>query len=241
MLANVFLTPIPLNKADLERKTVVVIDVLRSSTTICACLLAGARGVIPTEDPGDAGELRTRLGADAAVLAGERDGFKIENFQYGNSPAEFTSATVGDKTVILCTTNGTGIFARTAKAETILCGGLVNISRVAEEVARIDQDLVVVCAGREGGFSVEDTICAGMLIELLRTSHRKQILLNDAASLALMLYDRTRTSIPRAIAEGEHARFLASLGFADDVDLCTRVDSMPVLPLLKDGRLVKLD
>jgi len=241
MNVQLLLTPHTLERAELEGRTVVVIDVLRSSTSICASLLAGARSVIPTSGPGEAGELRAKLGADSAVLAGERNGVKIENFQYGNSPAEFTPETVGGKNVILCTTNGTSVFGRVARAGLVLSGALVNVSSVAQAIALQKKDTVIVCSGREGGFSIEDTLCGGMLIDVLRQKHGCDLTLNDAGSLARLLYRDRQTSLKEAISQGEHGRFLTALGMSADVDLCSRIDIMPVLPVLKDGCLVKAD
>lgn len=239
MKVQVLLTPFPLPQASLEGKSVVVIDVLRSSTTICASLLAGARAVIPTEGPGQAGEMWTKVGAENAVLAGERSGVKIENFQYGNSPSDFTPETVGGKTVILCTTNGTGIFERAVKAEAVFSGGIVNVAAVAEAVAERGNDVLVVCGGREGGFSIEDTIGAGLLIDRLKEPHGCQLELNDAAALSHLLYDKNRYSLAETVAQGEHGRFLASIGLGADLEICAGVDTMPVLPVLKEGRLVR--
>jgi len=241
MNIQLLLTPDPLERAELEDKTVVVIDVLRSSTTICASLLAGARAVIPTSGPGEAGALRAKLGGDSAVLAGERNGVKIENFQYGNSPAEFVPETVGGKHVILCTTNGTSVFGRVVRAGQVLSGALVNISSVAEAIAQQNKDTVIVCSGREGGFSIEDTLCGGMLIDMLRQKHGCELILNDAGSLARLLFRDRQESLKEAISQGEHGRFLTQLGMSADVELCSRVDIMPVLPVLKDGRLVRAD
>jgi 2-phosphosulfolactate phosphatase len=238
---QLLLTPHTLDHVGLEGKTVVVIDVLRSSTTICASLLAGARSVIPVTEPGEAGELRVKLGADASVLAGERKGVKIENFQFGNSPTEFTPETVAGKNVILCTTNGTRVFGLTAGAASVFCGALVNVTEVAEAVAGLQQDVVVVCSGREGGFSIEDTLCGGLLIDRLAVKHRQSVILNDAAALARLLYRERKDSLQEAIAQGEHGLYLESIGLAGDVELCSRVDSIPVVPVLKDGRLVKID
>ena len=241
MNVQLLLTPHTLDNVELEGKTVVVIDVLRSSTTICASLLAGARGVIPVAEPGEAGELRAKLGHEGSVVAGERHGVKIENFQFGNSPAEFTPETVAGKNVILCTTNGTGVFSMTTGASQVYSGALVNISSVAEEVAKLTQDTVIVCSGREGGFSIEDTLCGGMLIDTLAVRHRQRVILDDAGELARLLYRERKDSLEAAIAEGEHGRYLTSLGMATDVALCSRVDSMPVVPVLRDGRLVKIE
>jgi 2-phosphosulfolactate phosphatase len=241
MKIDLYLTPVPFGKATVEGKTVVVIDVLRSSTSICAALTSGAKGVIPTPGPGEAGEMWSKIGSDMAVLAGERNGVRIENFQLGNSPAEFTEETVGGKFVVMTTTNGTAQFARTYNASPVLSAALVNISGVAERVASEDNDVVIACAGRENHFSIEDTICGGMLVHLLQERYGKVIEQNDASSLALLLYRTNADRIPQAIRESEHGRFLASIGFAEDVDTASAVDSMNVLPVLRDGRLVLED
>ncbi len=239
MNIEVYLTPLPFVKAQMENKSVVVIDVLRSSTSICAALAAGAKGVIPTDGPGEAGEMRLKIGAESTVLAGERKGVKIENFHLGNSPAEFTEETVGGKFVIMTTTNGTGVFERTHGTSPVLSCGLVNITAVAAKIAEVDKDLIIVCSGRDGGFSIEDTLCAGMLISLLARRHGAMVNPNDAASLALLLYQNNENDLTGAIAKGEHGRFLDSIGFGDDVITASTIDSIPVLPILRDGRLVQ--
>jgi 2-phosphosulfolactate phosphatase len=238
MHIDLYLTPVPLNRASIENKTVVVVDVLRATTSICAMLKAGARGVIPVAEPGEAAELRAKLGIEHAVLAGERDGVKIEGFDFGNSPSEFTEETVGGKHVVMTTTNGTAVFGKTLRGAVVVTACLANISRAAEQVARENRDVLIACAGREGGFSIEDALCGGMLIYLLRAMHDKDVTLNDAASLALLLYENNRESIRSTIEQGEHGRFLREIGFGADVTKATDVDSIPVLPVLNEGRLV---
>ena len=238
MNIRLLMTPIPLDKADVEEKTVVVIDVLSATTSICAALVAGAKGVIATPGPGEAGDMRAKLGGDGVVLAGERNCVRIENFHLGNSPSEFTAETVGGMHVIMTTTNGTLALNRANKGKHVITAGLVNMSRVVEAVAREKQDLLLVCSGREGHFSIEDTICGGMLIHRLTERFPDELQLNDAASLALLLYRTNQDNFRESIAQGEHARFLASIGFEKDIAIATEVDSMPVLPVLRDGRLV---
>jgi 2-phosphosulfolactate phosphatase len=235
---DLLLTSVPLSTADLEGKSVVVIDVLRASTSICAALSAGAREVIATAGPGEAGEMRAKLGADLVVLAGERNGVRIENFHLGNSPLEFSPTTVGDKIVVMTTTNGTLALSRVGQGRTVYAGALVNVSRVASALAAAGRDIVLVCSGREGQFSIEDTLCGGMLVHKLSAEIGHDMALNDAASLALLLYRTNKSAIRQAVAQGEHARFLISIGFEADVEAATEVDSMSVLPVLRDGRLV---
>jgi len=238
MKIDLYLTPVPFGKATMEGKAVVVIDVLRSSTSICAALMSGAKGVIPTPGPGEAGEMWTKIGSDMAVLAGERNGVKIDNFQLGNSPAEFSKEAVGGKFVVMTTTNGTALFSKTYTACPVLSGALVNVSKVAERLANESKDVIIACCGREGHFSIEDTICGGMLVHLLMERHGKEIRQNDASSLALLLYRTNEDRIKVAIEDGEHGRFLASIGFSDDVSIASAVNTMSVLPVLRDGRLV---
>jgi 2-phosphosulfolactate phosphatase len=238
MNIDLYLTPIPLNRDSLENKTVVIIDVLRFCTSTCAALMVGAKGVIPTSGPGEAVEMWTKLGGDVAVLAGERGGLKIENFPLGNSPAEFTEKRVGGRFIVMTTTNSTNAFRKTYNADLVVCCALVNVSRVAAGIAVTDRNLVVVCSGQEGSFSIEDTICGGMLIHLLTVEHKKEVVLNDAGSLALLLYQTNWLAIKKTIQQGEHGRHLAELGFAGDVEIAAGIDTMPVLPVLKEGRLV---
>jgi len=238
MKVELYLTPVSLSKEVIGDKSVVVIDVLRCTTSVCAALQAGAKGVIPVAGPGEAGDMWTKIGADLAILAGERKGVKIENFNLGNSPFEFTEETVGDKLVIMTTTNGTQAFMEAQMSPHVASCSLPNISAVAEWVATEERDLVILCAGREGHFSIEDTICGGMLVHLLSTEHKVSVEINDAASLALLLYRTNARSIGKTIAQGEHGRFLQEIGFARDVEAAAAVDSIPVLPLLRDGQLV---
>lgn len=239
MNIELYLTAVPFNDANLEDKTVIVVDVLRSSTSVCAALMAGAKGVIPTEGPGEAGEMRSKLGGDITVLAGERNGVRIDNFELGNSPSEFTESTVGGKFVIMTTTNGIGMFKKTGKADLVLSGGLVNASKIVEKVAQTEKNVVIACSGSQGNFSIEDTLCGGLLIDLLDSKFKKVEKMNDAATIALQLYQNNVSNLRETIEKGEHAQYLVSLGFKNDVSLATLIDSMPVRPILKDGRLIK--
>ncbi|MCH9025085.1 MAG: 2-phosphosulfolactate phosphatase [candidate division Zixibacteria bacterium] len=238
MNIELYLTPLPFAEANLENKTVVVVDVLRFSTSACAALMAGAKGVIPTAESGEAAELRAKLGRNITVLAGERNGVRIDNFDLGNSPAEFTKETVGGKFVVMTTTNGTAMFKKTAKAWQVLAGGLVNVSKIVEKITENGKDLVIACSGRQGNFSIEDTLCGGLMIERIFSNGASGHKLNDAALMALQLYQNNSGSLYETIEKGEHGRFLVSIGFKDDIGTATAVDSIPVRPVLNDGRLI---
>lgn len=241
MKLDLFLTAAPLTKADVEGKAVAVVDVFRSSTSICAALENGARGIIPTDGQSQAVEMWTKIGPESAILAGEREGVKIDNFKLGNSPAEFTAEAIAEKFIVMTTTNGTPIFGQAASAEIVMACGLINIGPVTDQLARAGYDVVIVCSGRNGQFSLEDTLCGGMIIDLLETKHSLNAQLNDAASLALLLYRANRENLSQAIANGEHGRHLKRIGFEADLETASRVDSIMVVPVLRDGRLVKMN
>ena len=107
MRAELFLIPGPVGEQRLLGKTLVLIDVLRASTTICQALKSGARAIIPVLEPSEAAELRSKIGVDVTILGGEREGIKIDGFDLGNSPSEYTIEKVKGKTVIFTTSNGT--------------------------------------------------------------------------------------------------------------------------------------
>jgi 2-phosphosulfolactate phosphatase len=238
MKVDLFLLPGMAREERLKGKTVVLIDVLRASTTICRALFSGARAVIPVEEPGEATDMREKIGPENVILAGERHGIRIENFNLGNSPREFTEDAVRDKVIILTTSNGTRAYARTRQAKLAITAGLVNVSTVAEKIFGDGNDTVILCAGSEGDFSIEDTLCGGMLIDKLESMTEQTLELNDAASLALLLYANNSRTFGAAIARGEHGRTLANIGFAPDVTTATDVDSIPVLPVLKEHRII---
>jgi 2-phosphosulfolactate phosphatase len=238
MKVDLFLLPTMAREERLKDKTIILIDVLRASTTICKALASGARAVIPVEEPGEATEMREKIGPENVLLAGERHGIRIENINLGNSPQEFTTDAVGDKIVILTTSNGTRAYARARSGKLALTAALVNVSEVAKKVFEAGDDVVILCAGSEGDFSFEDTLCGGMLIDRLKAMAGDTIRLNDAASLAFLHYTGHSRDINNAIAQGEHGRKLAEIGFTPDVATASEIDSIPVLPVLRDHRII---
>ncbi|UCD16219.1 MAG: 2-phosphosulfolactate phosphatase [Candidatus Zixiibacteriota bacterium] len=241
MRIDLFLLPGSVGEHRLAGKTLVLIDVLRASTTICQALKAGARAIIPVEEPDQAAEMRQKIGAENSLLAGERQGIKIENFKLGNSPKEYTEEVVRDKTIILTTTNGTRAYTKAPPSRLIITGALVNISAIAHQVAQTGKDAVILCAGSEGDFSIEDALCGGMLVHKLESDHQLSLQLNDAASLALLLYRSNSRALAETIARGEHGRCLIELGFAEDVALASQADAIPVVPILRDQRIILED
>jgi 2-phosphosulfolactate phosphatase len=203
---------------DLAQTATVVIDVLRATTVIVRALDAGAERIIPTLDPDDALQVRAERGADV-LLGGERNSVRIAGFDLDNSPASYRPETVGGATIAFTTTNGTRALQRVASAGAtrVLCAAFANLDAVVERLASDERaHLLVVCAGTEGAVSLEDTLCAGAIAAgiVLRDP---SVVLTDAGRAAALLYNGVRERLVEAVASGEHAQRLASLGFAADV------------------------
>lgn len=239
MKIDLLLTPVPVKDINQEGKSIAIVDVLRSGTSICQALLAGAKAVIPADGRSEAVEIKQKLETDNCILAGESEGVKIENFALGNSPFEFKAENVFDKFVILATSNGTPIFKRSKHAALVVAAALVNSSVTADLLAKSDNDLIIICSGKEGQFSIEDTLCGGLLVDLLINKHNVDAILNDAAQLALLLYRNSQNTLEKTILESEHGRYLEAIGYVDDVHFSSKLDSLEVIPVLKDGKLIK--
>ena len=216
---------------------IVVVDVLRATTTIATALANGAAGAIPVAEPEDAIALGNRLGRDRVLLCGERGSVRIEGFDLDNSPASFTREIVAGKTLIITTTNGTRAVRAAGTAASVRTAALVNRAAVAEVLAHEDGDIAIACAGDANGFALEDAIGAGALVDRLRTLISNADL-RDGARAAALLYRAVAARLADAIASADHAQALAEKGFAADVARSAELDVLEVVPTLRDGVIV---
>jgi 2-phosphosulfolactate phosphatase len=230
---DVYLLPDLVEPAALAGKTVVVIDVLRATTTIVQALAAGAREVVPCLEVEEARQAAAKLGK-AAVLGGERGGVAIAGFDLGNSPAEYSPERVGGKAVVFTTTNGTRAMQRCKLAGRVLLGAFVNFSAVCREVAGSDH-IALVCAGTDGHVTREDTLLAGAIVDDL--GRAKKVQLNDQALLAADAWQtavRLMTDRPLGmmLRESRGGRNLIETGQENDIDLAAQIDKFDVVPHL---------
>ncbi|HEX4574336.1 MAG TPA: 2-phosphosulfolactate phosphatase [Gemmatimonadales bacterium] len=238
MRIDVFFTPLGVNAGDLTGRGVVVIDVLRATTTVITALANGAKAVIPAATSEEAVRLASNLEKDGVVLAGERKSLRIEGFALGNSPREMTAAAVGGKTIVLATTNGTPALVAAQGGDPVLVGAAVNFKALAlrtrELVAR-GADLVIICAGRDRQFAVEDGYMAGRLIRAVKRGVKK-LVLNDAATAAVALTPAF-AGWSEALVGSEAAHQLADVGLAEDVRFAAQPDRFTVVPSYADRRI----
>ncbi len=218
-------------------KNAVVVDVLRATSVIATALENGASAVVPF---GAIEEARAFAAGERerVVLGGERNALKIEGFDCGNSPFEYTRELVGGRQVALTTTNGTRAIenARGAKEVFILC--MRNLGAVAEKILSGGRDIVVVCSGTDGKFSADDALCAGIFLD--RLCAKSDARLDDAGRFARDFYSMGRergVGLQDLLAESLHLNRLRARGFEADLDYCLTIDATGVVPVYRNGRI----
>ena len=237
MRIELLVTPQPNTAGEFSGKTVVVFDVLRATSSIITALGNGALEVIPVIEPGEAMELMRSIGAQECITGGERKGLKIEGFELGNSPAEYSNIKVSGKKVILCTSNGTRAIKWAQGAAEVLIGSYLNLQTLVDYLKGSDQEIVLICAGSGVNIGLEDLACAGRLIQLLQTAG-VGLELNDAAYLARLSNERSLSiGLEAFIGQTDHGKYLSEIGMTEDLKVCTSIDSVPILPKFVDGRI----
>jgi 2-phosphosulfolactate phosphatase len=227
---------IPQVKDDpLQDTSVVLIDVLRSTTTICHAVAAGCSRIFPVADLGQVTEFVEALGRDALVLGGEKDSRPIEGFDLGNSPREYTADRIGGRRVVLLTSNGTAALHRLKHLRSVWIASFVNLSAVATRLVELEHDVAICCAGHRDQFCLEDSLCAGMLAEKIMALRPGAEAANDAARVGLTLVERWRDDLAGCLRQTRHGQRLLDLGYEADLDACAALDTSGVLPVfLKD-------
>jgi len=225
----------------LKDKNVVVIDVLRTSTTMITGLSNGAKEIIPTDSIASAGMIG-RNSEGQALLCGEKHGKIIQGFNLGNSIKEYNEETVKGKILVFHSTNGTPSLIKSKFAHNCVVLGFVNMERVARFLYELNEDFIILCAGKDGEFSLEDTVCAGMLVSRLKTlAGRGKYVLTDSSRGASKLYSAYKKDLLKMLHDSEHGKYLISIGFEDDLNECAIVDKYDMLPILRSGVIKSIE
>ena len=241
MRIDLHFTPDQADELMLRDRTVVVIDVLRASTSIVTALSNGAKEIIPVATVEAAVKISANLFGDVTLLGGERNGKVIEGFSLGNSPFEYTEERVRGKSIVFSSTNGAKALAKARYAKEMAVCGFVNMAVVVDFLLANPRDVVILCAGNNGMFSIEDSVCAGMLVDRLTggKGESAEFTLLDGARAARALYKGFSRSILKMLKTSDHGTFLQGIGFGDDLPVCAGIDTIPKLPLL-DGTVIRL-
>jgi 2-phosphosulfolactate phosphatase len=236
MHVHVALSPAEFAGAPLERRTALVVDVIRASTTVVAACVAGCRRIVPVRDRAAALGAADALGATGVLLAGERDGETIAGFDLGNSPLEYTADRVSGRTVVLTTTNGTAAMLEARRAAGAGVAALTNLEAAARWAAAQGRDVTVLCAGEGGQLSLEDAVCAGLLVEALAGAGCS-MKPSDAATAARRAASFYAVRLEHLAQDSGWARRLVRRGRAADVAACLTLAGLAQVPELRAGAI----
>lgn len=235
MNVDVFFSPGVVDEASVEGRTAVVIDVIRATSCVVEALANGARGIFPTALPEEAVKLASSLGREDTLLCGERKGMKIEGFDLGNSPREFVAEVVKGKQLVMSTTNGTRAFLAAEDADRVLAASFLNLSAVVRSLSGVE-GLTVVCAGRENRFSMDDALCAGLLLKKVMVTAEDAVLVNDAGRAVL---DMAEKYVPDEafLRSTKAGQALEEIGMDGDLAFCALLDRHAIVPEMKERRI----
>jgi len=223
--------------------TAAVIDVLRATTTIATALEVGAEAVAIYSSIESLLEASESWSPTKRLRAGERGGAKVPGCDLGNSPLEFTPEQMREQRLFLSTTNGTKTLQAVEKASTVITAAFINRKAVVKYLLEKDPETVwLVCSGWEGGYSLEDTACAGALAKSLLENGTVSVTIgNDEVIAAVALYSQWQDKLLELFYQASHGQRLLGLGCEEDLKYCASLDIINTLPIQREpGLLVKL-
>ncbi len=216
----------------LSGKTVVVVDILRATTSMCVAFAHGITHIIPLVSIYETFLYKPQN----YITAGERNGQKVDGFEKGNSPFDFMDDEIKGKPLAITTTNGTQAIHASLLAENVYIGAFVNLQAVANKLVAEQKDIIILCAGWKNKFNLEDTLFAGALAELLYNSGFE---MNDDASIAAQtLYNTAQNDLTTFIKKSAHAQRFERMGIEKDIDFCMQLDIYDFVPKYVDGKIV---
>jgi 2-phosphosulfolactate phosphatase len=232
------LSPSLLRLYDVTGSIVVIIDVLRATSTIATAFSNGAKSIIPVETVAEC----IRLGKQMdAITAGERDGQIAEGLSYGNTPFQYTPEFIKDKTLVLTTTNGTRLLhmALADGAKSIITGSFPNLSAVCNYLLGQKQNVVLACAAWKDKINIEDTLFAGAVIGRIKDGFSINC---DSSQMAHSLYNEAKSDLFEFMKNknASHYHRLMGFGCEKDIRYCLSEDGAPVLPIYREGELINL-
>jgi 2-phosphosulfolactate phosphatase len=230
------LSPALLNLYDVSNSIVVIIDVLRATSTIATALYNGARCVIPVDSVSRCIEIGRQI---EGITAGERDGRVAEGLVHGNSPFEYPRSFIQGKTLVLTTTNGTRLLqmALDKGAKEIITGSFPNLSAVCGHLIEMNQNVILGCAAWKDRVNMEDMLFAGAVISAIRESFSINC---DSSHLAETIYKKAEKDLFGFMKKNDasHYHRLMGFGLEKDIRYCLTPDEASVLPIYNNGKLV---
>lgn len=227
MIVHCVFLPAHLGERDLSHSVVIVLDVLRATTSIAAALDAGVESIAVY--PSIETARQAHVHAPNALLCGEQKSLPPPGFDLGNSPRAFTPERCKGRGMILSTTNGTRAILAARSAGSLFCGAIVNATAVARAaVAAGRSEVVLLCSGTDGELSLEDTVGAGAIIDGI-LSQLPSARLTDGAAIAHRLFLASRQSLRDTLASSQGGRNVVAAGLEPDIDFAARLDALDIV------------
>lgn len=214
---------------------VVVVDVLRATSAICAAFMNGVNKIIPVGTVEEAKEYRNK----GYLIAGERDGIVLDFADFGNSPYNFTPERVKGKTIVYTTTNGTQAVQLASSCHKVAIGAFLNLSALSKWLINQNRNIIILCAGWKNRFSLEDTVLAGAIVKKV-LEHPGFYTDCDSALAALDLWSLAKPDILAYIEKAAQRSRLRKNGLDDVIGFCHTPDLTTIIPLYHDGILVAI-
>jgi 2-phosphosulfolactate phosphatase len=231
---EVCVTPALLGLYDIENSIVVVIDILRATSSIVYGIDNGANAIIPVANVEDC----LAYADKGYLLAAERNGSVVDGYDFGNSPFSYTKEQVGGKTVVLTTTNGTkALHLARSKAKQVVVGSFLNLQALCEWLKTQNNDVLLLCAGWKDQFNLEDTLFAGAVVNAIRASFTE---FDDSGVAAEDLYLLAKDDLRSYISKSSHSHRLAALNIEKDVQFCLQLNICQAIPVLVGDDLLRL-
>jgi len=232
---EVCLSPAIYDKHADDHNSVVIVDILRATSTICAAIHNGVKSIIPVATVEEAREMKQQ----GYMVASERDGYVLDFADFGNSPFNFTPEIVGGKEIAYSTTNGTRCIHMASHSKAVVIGSFLNISVLANWLIQQDAPILIFCASWKDRFSLEDTVFAGALAKRLMNSEKFETIC-DAVTASIDLWNLAKNDLFAYIQKAAQKGRLASKGLDDCIEYCLTDDLCPVIPIFQDEKLVDI-
>lgn len=219
-----------------DESIVVIIDIFRATSAICTAFHYGAEKMIPVATVEEAQAFKAK-----GMLAGaERNAIKVEGFDFGNSPFDYMGEHVLGQTIALTTTNGTQAIEAAKNAYQVVVGAFTNIGALCDYLVSQKRNVLLLCSGWKNRFNLEDSLFAGaMTAELVKRNPDYK--LGDACLALEYLYQLAKENPVKFLGRASHKERLSKLNLKDDIRYCLQTDLTTIIPILKDGVLVKLE
>lgn len=231
---EVCLTPALLDLYPIENSIVVVIDILRATSSITYGIENGAEAIIPVMNVEDC----LTYADQGYLLAAERNGEVVAGYDFGNSPFSYTAEKVAGKTIVLTTTNGTkAMHLAQERAYQVIVGSFLNLSAVCDYLKKENKDVLLLCAGWKDNFNLEDTLFAGAVVEQLQGDFTVG---DDSSVAALDMYQLAKGDLRGYLQKSSHNHRLIKLNIEEDVRFCLKIDVCKAIPVLQGEMLVAL-